>query len=109
MMFIEVSLSRVFLIGLIVILMLSLFGCGVIDFREKNLTIESKVAGLNLQVPSINAGSSLMSLQFGWISTRYLSSPKGGKGSIDTDYNNVSLLSADGNIKSKITSENTNK
>lgn len=94
------------LTGLFLLTILMLAGCGMIDFREKAIATETKVIGLDATVPSISSGQSFASIKLGYISTKYLSAPDGGKVSLEDEYKDCSLLSVSGTAISKISVSN---
>lgn len=92
---------------IILILLCFITGCGMIDFRQKSIATESKVIGLDLSVPEIvSAGTSIASIKMGYITTKYISAPVGGKASINDQLDNVSIWSLSGGGKSSMSVEN---
>ena len=80
------------LAGIVVIGMLS--GCSVL--KDKTVAIESRVYGMNLEVPNINSSTSLACLKLGVIVTRFADAPQGGEVDISTTYNDISMWSGSG-------------
>ena len=83
-----------------------LCSCGVIDLREKAIATECKVVGFMVEVPSLNAATSLVSVKLGYIVTKYTSTPPGAYSSIEDDYVDVSMIAISGTAKSKLTTYN---
>lgn len=80
-------------LGVSTILLLS--GCTVL--KDKTVAIESKVYGIDMEVPSVNgSGSSFAKLRLGVIITRFADAPEGGKVDMSTQYNDISMWSGTG-------------
>ena len=71
-----------------------LSGCSVL--KDKTVAIESRVYGMNLEVPNINSSTSLACLKLGVIVTRFADAPQGGEVDISTTYNDISMWSGSG-------------
>lgn len=78
--------------GIVVIGVLS--GCSVL--KDKTVAIESRVYGVNLEVPNVNSSTSLACLKLGVIVTRFADAPQGGEVDMSTTYNDVSIWSGSG-------------
>lgn len=78
--------------GIVVIGILS--GCSVL--KDKTVAIESRVYGMNLEVPNLNSSTSMASMKLGVIVTRFADAPKGGEVDMSTNYNDVSIWSGAG-------------
>lgn len=80
----------------------------MIDFRNKTIAAENTIIGFEITVPNIVDGfaSSLLTLRFGYVTTRYTSAPKGGKAYVETDYSNINFWTLTGTVKTKVGVEN---
>ena len=72
-----------------------LTGCAAL--KEKTVALESKVYGVDLQVPNLNSSSSMACLKLGVIITRFADAPEGGEVDMSTTYNDISFWSGTGN------------
>ena len=79
-----------------------LTGCTAL--KEKTVALESKVYGVDLQVPNLNSSSSIACLKLGVIITRFADAPEGGEVDMSTTYNDISFWtgSGDGTTSFKI-------
>jgi len=79
-----------------------LTGCTAL--KEKTVALESKVYGIDLQVPNLNSSSSIACLKLGVIITRFADAPEGGEVDMSTTYNDISFWtgSGDGTTSFKI-------
>lgn len=80
------------LAGIVVAGILS--GCSVL--KDKTVAIESRVYGVNLEVPNVNSSTSMASLKMGVIVTRFADAPKGGEVDMSSNYSDVSIWSGEG-------------
>jgi len=88
-------MSRVKSLGWTIAAIILLSGCTVL--KDKTVAIESKVYGIDMEVPSINgSGSSFAKLRMGVIITRFADAPEGGKVDMSTQYNDISMWSGTG-------------
>lgn len=71
-----------------------LTGCTAL--KEKTVAIESKVYGVDLQVPNLNSSSSIACLKLGVIITRFADAPEGGEVDMSTTYNDISFWTGSG-------------
>ncbi len=72
-----------------------LTGCTAL--KEKTVALESKVYGIDLQVPNLNSSSSIACLKLGVIITRFADAPEGGEVDMSTTYNDISFWTGSGN------------
>jgi len=72
-----------------------LTGCTAL--KEKTVAIESKVYGVDLQVPNLYSSSSIACLKLGVIITRFADAPEGGEVDMSTTYNDISFWTGSGN------------
>lgn len=92
---------------LVVVMISSLCGCGMIDFRQKALATETKGVYLDASVPAFySSGPSFCSIKLGFMVNKYTSAPDGGNASIEDEYNNVSIWKLAGSGKSKLSVQN---
>lgn len=80
------------LAGIVAIGILS--GCSVL--KDKTVAIESRVYGVNLEVPNVNSSTSMASLKMGVMVTRFADAPKGGEVDMSTNYNDVNIWTGSG-------------
>lgn len=102
-----IILITVGIVGLFVATFLT--GCAnMIDFRNKVIAAENTIIGFEITVPNIADGftSSLLTLRFGYVTTRYTSAPVGAKASITTDYKDINFWTLSGQVSTKIDVEN---
>jgi len=71
-----------------------LSGCSVL--KNKTVAIESRIYGMNLEVPNLNSSTSMASLKLGVIVTRFADAPKGGEVDMSTTYNDINIWSGSG-------------
>ena len=71
-----------------------LTGCTAL--KEKTVALESKVYGIDLQVPNLNSSSSIACLKLGVIITRFADAPEGGEVDMSTTYNDISFWTGSG-------------
>jgi len=72
------------------------------DLTDKTIAAEAKCYGLSLEVPSTSTGQSVGKMQFGVVTTRYVSAPKGRQAAIASQYYDVNLWTLSGSVDSKI-------
>ena len=91
----------------VVVIMVSLCGCGMIDFREKSLATETKGVYLDASIPTFySSGPSFCSIKLGFMVNKYISAPDGGKATIEDEYSDISIWTLSGNGKSRLSVEN---
>ena len=71
-----------------------LTGCTAL--KEKTVALESKVYGVDLQVPNLNSSSSIACLKLVVIITRFADAPEGGEVDMSTTYNDISFWTGSG-------------
>lgn len=84
--------NALFIIGLVAAVILT--GCSVL--KDKTVAIESRVYGVNLEVPNVNSSTSMASLKMGVIVTRFADAPNGGEVDMSSNYNDISVWSGAG-------------
>ncbi len=77
-----------------IVVMEILAGCTAL--KEKTVALESKVYGVDLQVPNVNSSSSMACLKLGVIITRFADAPEGGEVDMSTTYNDISFWTGSG-------------
>lgn len=79
-----------------------------VDFRDKGIGFETKVLGLEASIPDVIMGGvgSMLTIRFGWISTKYASAPAGTEVRIDDQYKDISFWTLSGTVTSLITISN---
>ena len=87
-------------------------GCGLFtDLQQKSLATEQEVIGLHLVAPNIipvgDGSPSMVTLDFGYIDSKYMSAPPGGSASIRNDYSDVSLFKTSGNFNTHMDVKNS--
>ncbi len=90
-------------------LLLMASGCASVDFRKKAVAVEGKVYGLDVEIPSTNAGESVARIRLGVVTSRYISAPEGGEAKIETEHEDVNIWTLSGSAKSKLSVENPAK
>lgn len=98
-------MKRIFFLALICLFLTS---CKSVDFKQKGIAAENKVIGLSVTVPGTDQVS-LSKIEMGYIDTRYLSVPKGCKGTIKNKYNDISLFLGKGNAESEMSLDATHE
>ena len=102
--------SILIIVGLVTLYILTfLTGCAsMVDFRNKVVAFENTLIGFEITVPNIGDGAttSLLTLRFGYVTTRYTSAPVGGKATINTDYKNINFWTLSGNVTTNIEVDN---
>ena len=98
------DLSRLIIAGIAAIAAsLMLTACG--GLTDDTIAVEAKCYGLNLEVPSTTSGQSIGKVQLGVVTTRYIQAPKGGKASINSEYDDVNIWTLSGTVKSSLSAE----